>query len=260
MVIKEWDGRKPIILCGPYCGEFGWELMYWRTKALRMLSLHPYHHRIIVADRGHQCLYAGKYDEYWSIKNLPGGRRKGCFLNKGWEWGLSMALLKHLKPQTHLPAWSGFEGTGTEKEVRSTSIGRVQLAKANLQDPFFVIFPRGNAKGGRRSLAKPYWMEMIKQLTKLGMVINSGRREDSLFDLPNVVHTESIAGDPRFELDVTVAALERAKAAICTDSGGMHIALHTKAKTIVIRGLTRFPRRREPDANVETLEGVLKCL
>ena len=253
MVIKEWDGRKPVVFCGPWVGEFGWELMHWRPKALKVLMDHPYHHRIIVADLGHQPLYQGAYEEYWSIRNLPGGGRKSCHKNKGWEGGVMRALLKALKPQIHLSAYFGFEPT-VSVPVSSTATGRALLQKIT---PSFVIFPR--AKAGNRNWPRQAWNELIKELTKLGQVINSGRREDSLFDLHNVLHTESLAGGPRFEMDVTLAALERARAAICTDSGGMHIALHTKVKTIVIGRLTRFPRCRQPEANVDSVEGVLKA-
>ena len=44
------------LIAGPWCGEFGWELMSWQGR-IRELS-RSYDETIVCSDDGHQALYA----------------------------------------------------------------------------------------------------------------------------------------------------------------------------------------------------------
>ena len=255
MIARELTEKKPLLLCGLWCGEFGWELGYWRPRILKALRENRDHHRIVVGDFGHQCLYDGLYDEYWALKQLPEGERRGIHKNdaKGYafEQAVNVALNEGLQPEMHIVP-RGRPDPVKGETIGSTRMGEDLLKKANLKEPFYIIFPRSgilHTKNPSRIRPKEEWEALSAFLSKSGTVVNSGRRGNdrngSLFDVKNTTHVEDLA-ELRYQLDLSIAVLKHCQKSFNTDSGGMHLALGAGADVVAFGKLEGFPSLKEP--------------
>ena len=84
------SAKTPVVVFGPFIGEFGWELLYWHGVVRRLCRTDfRNHHRVAVSLAGRGPFYPD-VDEFVAIKSsdLPSGYSPRSYITDGWRDGL----------------------------------------------------------------------------------------------------------------------------------------------------------------------------
>jgi len=84
------SAEKPVVVFGPFIGEFGWELLFWHGVVRRLCRTDfRSHYRVAVSLAGREPFYPD-VDEFVAIKStdLPSGYSPRSYITDGWRDGL----------------------------------------------------------------------------------------------------------------------------------------------------------------------------
>ena len=258
-ILRASDPTAPIVLFGPWIGEFGWEICRWQGGVRKMASMHDGYTIIVCGDPGHAPLYPYAH-EYWS---LPRGL---------YEQVLTRESHRLIPDQPARMAMSAVRGVLAEEIIqRGCNVAHVPASHNNTRafasqpkesqtlipivaddssqafgrfvapsDRYVCLFPRSRKLNPHKNWSAENWLYLIDWLHtkhRLSSVV-LGRPEDThnldLSERPHATSTLSLQQDRR--LAINIALLNGAVASIGSECGGPFLAMMCGCPSMVMGG------------------------
>ena len=269
-IIKNSDPTAPIVLFGPWIGEFGWEIARWQGAVRRIAEDHDGYTLVVCGDPGHSSLYPYAH-EYWS---LPRGLYEQLLTRESERlipedaaaramaavYGvLAEEVLQKGCDLAHVPA-SHKNTRIFSSSPESQRFVKIEADRADAEFAEFIrpssdyvcLFPRRRDLNKQKNWPIENWEKLIDWLHEdrgLGSVI-LGRAEDTwnidVSGRPHAISTISLQQDRR--LGINIALLNQSVASIGSECGGPFLALLCGCPSYVMGG-TEWKQRYEVDEN-----------
>jgi len=208
---------KPILLAGPWQGEFGWELMRWHA-GLRYLARTGNYDKVVVAiQKGHELLYQDFADE---ILYVPRGNNTDGWKNDHHAPQFSKMIIDSVYkkyPFHKLQIYNPNEKStlGNENQL---FIHFGKKTEENSYDLIIHARNTGKSKSARRNWNQKHWIEVIKYFKKYDIKMACiGMKEQSM-------HFSSVDNHIGISLEPLSNILASSKLIIGPSSGPMHLA------------------------------------
>lgn len=254
-----------VVACGPFLGEFGWELGYFSSivRAIKADDNFKGFKFLVFSRAGHYPIYHGVADLFvplptWYTSMGLEGASYGAVGLTSEIWG---NLIKYLRrfykgakkvhefrpPPYHEPnfadvyrhVFTKLMPTPGAREVRDTLLRDVK------GKDIIVLMPRyrvGVMQGENEEFSQSrnwhplYWQYVINRLSNDGFIVVVSGTPNGVppidYNLPNVLPLFTV--DPTYIMDVTLAFMEVARCTVCSQSGGTHLALQANCPTWVL--------------------------
>lgn len=254
-----------VVVCGPFVGELGWELMGFSgiVRAIKSDEIFNPWEFVVMSRAGHYPLYRGVADLFVPLPSwyTSLGLESASYGAVGLTIEIYSELLRYLRrfyknattvhefrtPTYHEPnfvevyrhVYNKLTPTDGARQVRDGLLADVTPG------PIVVVMPRyragvtqqGNDEFSQARNWHPlYWQYVIDKLSKKGFVVAVSGTRNGIpqidYNLPNVIPVFSI--DPLYIMDVTLAFMEKALCTVCSQSGGTHLSLQAGCPTWVL--------------------------
>ena len=225
----------PRLFVGPWIGEFGWELMRWQGGIRKIAQQYEGSHRTIVfSDPGHEVLYEYAA-EFWSAPELlaeSGFVRQCDHVRSGPEAGrllcrLAAALGRALHPWTEADRIVLPRRFRPHEQVFKRLSAAMPRRLRAMRGQYFCFFPRRRPWGSDKNWPQQNWTQLISELDRrceLNAIAIGTEQEVAPFG------TDAICADRN--LGLAIAALREAHFAVCSEGGGIFLALLCGTPTV----------------------------
>ena len=260
------DFSRKILFIGPWVGEFGWEVCRWQGGIRKLVEEKYKDYYIIVAgDAGHHPFYEYT-NEYWAIPAFVHNQNltretlrllpedKAQKIQAALRGILAKELLKLdapieiLSPKRFLPK----EQFQIKLNASKAAIEEQEyLAQKHGFRQWVCVFPRKRALNAQKNWSEENWNKLMRYIVDAfgyGIVL-MGREEDTAMMNKQeswFISTASLQEERR--MDVNIAFLNKAIAAIGSESGGPFLSLLCGCPTLVMGGKD-YKRRYEEEEN-----------
>lgn len=243
----------PLIFAGPWVGEFGWEITRWQA-GVRKAASELGDCRVIVAGYpGRHALYEYA-DEYWELPEFfldllrQGHYRPSDYhlVEGSGPAGLTRALMALLwalarelddvaaVARTVLPQRLDDERQLYHRLLPSERARSLMRPITQFPAGYVCIAPRGLRFGSKKNWSPHKWRELawrIRRSSDLGVIAVGLPEEVVLYqDGPFIPWPAGIEAIDR--VDCCLALLEGARAAVCSEGGGIFLSLFAGTPTL----------------------------
>lgn len=204
------------ILCGPWCGEFGWELLHWQGYLRKLAERNRHYDITVLCEPGHDYLYTDFAHAIIHQEFSVNGRNG--FLNS-----------EHMEPA--LP--EGYDGYVIPFDTTKEDQHFIRLG-AGVRGRKFdcMVHARDTTKGG--DLHKNWWENKWNEL--VGRMVNAGMTVGA-YGSPGQALCPAGAVDMRSApMRDICASLAVTGFAVGTTSGGMNLASLCGTPTVIWGG------------------------
>ena len=257
---------EQVVACGPYIGEFGWELMGFSSvvRAIKQDDMFQDFKFLVMSRAGCYPIYQGVADMFVPLPSwyTSLGLEAASYGAVGLTLELYGELLKYFRrfyrnsefvhefrtPLGHCPdfitvyrhVFQQLRATDGARQIRNNLLSDIET-----KAPVIVVMPRyrtgvtqfdNDEFSQARNWHPLYWQFVIGKLIEDGFIVAVCGTMNGIpqinYNLPNVIPVFSI--DPTYIMDVTLAFMEIALCTVCSQSGGTHLALQAGSPTWVL--------------------------
>lgn len=250
------------LFCGPWVGEFGWQLCRWQAGVRQLACQRPDDYLIVMTDPGCEVLYEAADEVWWT----PAVGQRALTRNMtGWlESAPRQAFALDALISEALAEFPGVERVAPRRmaaaeqrhiQLQPDEAARRELALWRRGWPddarWVVLFPRQRALNPQKNWPVERWQALAAHLATahdLRVIIAGGDGDTAELALSpeQALDLRQIPLERR--LGVTLAALAEAEAAVASESGGAQLALLAGTASVVLGG-PDYERRVTVDEN-----------